>query len=696
MAEQEGQVSTGGNNFKHAQRAKQKSLQSELALAPAAAYFPIGNAFGLTEESNIPGSRSIIQCFNRYVVNCGVLLLDIDNADLLEGFLAVAASRSAVKKFVMGDDASFVLEMQSTLKAPGVDDDGDLEAMFRASDVTFGVYDEIPSSVFHTVSSEFQVSYLVFTKIEVGGLRDPENTTMASQLIINKFNAAQPFQAMIPTIRHTYVPLATLRTQKEEKEEKEQSLRSRRAIRNRFGDPSELSDAEAILEKLRELELKLMESQDEAKFADVSLEPITEIKQWLDGLGTAEKKVIIRAHQTQKYDVEIPEYLQNDQLVIGKLLKRLHAWKEDIESVARRTRSSSGRLNTVQQEITFWKAKMAALEHVEAELNSVGVCASTLVLIQNNKRVVVGAFLEAVQVKQAKDEVQQHNDVLSSFPMKALMTSSSVQDMIKVIADIFQHLDAFKLKKLKHNYPVERIAILARAAARDVSNQLREVLSRKVMTMKYSLFVQRTRNTERLFHNFQNKYTKLRSNLRQRELLENKERSFSGTWHRDQETELNALQKRVESIKKIRKGHAEMEKVIQSAIVHNAEKRILQDALNKITDAFKVFRKLDVLKASAFEWDQCVEEYESKIQEVENEIQSMIRRAMENASDSQEMFRICEKYRGLLVRDRIRNAIWEFQGELINTVQNETRQLQKRYVVSQILSLYSNLLCLCP
>ena len=86
--------------------------------------------------------------------------------------------------------------------------------------------------------------------------------------------------------------------------------------------------------------------------------------------------------------------------------------------------------------------------------------------MKNNYVVQARAFLNQVQIKESKKEVALHNEVLSTFPIKVLVTSSSVQDIIKAINEIFQHLDAFKLKQ---NYPVERIAILARAAARDVS-----------------------------------------------------------------------------------------------------------------------------------------------------------------------------------------------------------------------------------
>ena len=477
---------------------------------------------------------------------------------------------------------------------------------------------------------------------------------------------------MISYVRHTFVPIATLRAQKEE----EQQSTSRGILNQNRQQETKASSTKAILEKLRDLELKLLESQDEAKLPDVALEPIPEVGKWLEGLNDTDKQAIADSHTKGKsVDIEIPAYLK-EQKVLNTMLKRLKLWKDDITSVVRRNRSSQGRLNTVQQEIKFWKAKMTAIEQVEAQLKTDGVCASTLVLMKNNYVVQSLSFLNQVQIKESKKEVALHNEVLNTFPIQVLIRSTSVQDIIKAVAEIFQHLDAFKLK---NNYPVERIAILARAAARDVSNKLRDVLSRDIMIMKYSLFVQRTSSTERLFHNFQNKYTKLRSDLRQRELLDSRQRNFSGPWHRDQETDLNHLQKRVESIKTIRKGHAEIEKVIDSTFASTTDKETLDDEINKISEAYNVFRKLDVLKVKAFEWEQCVQEYESKIQEVENEIQGMIRQAMENANDPREMFRVCEKYNKLFVRPRIRNAVWEFQEELLKNVEAEVKQLQLRY-----------------
>ena len=660
---QEGHVSTGGYNAKRAQIPKQKSSKSE---SPAPGYFSIGNAIALADDEKDDGSQSLIQRFSRYVLNSGVLLFGIDNADLLERFLGEAAAFSAIEKFVKGDDATFVLEMRSSVNAPGVDDDEDPGAMYAAIDVSFGVSGEIPSSVLDAVSSEFQLSYLLFTKIAEGCLKDEEDIPMASQLTINKFNPAQPFQSM-------------------------------------------------ILEKLYEVESKLNESQDEVKLPEVSLEPTSEIRQWLKGLGAAEKKAIILAHTKQRYDVDIPEFLKNNNIVIGKLLKQLRIWKETIGSVARR----SGRLHTLQQEIKFLRAKSASLEQVEAQLKSLAVCATTLVLIQNNKRVQAYAFLHGLKLEQAKRDVKRHNEVLSAFPMKELMTSSSVRNIIIAIGDIFRCLKALyesymkalkdqkkkekerekekekkekkdnteqksdDREKLKPSYPLERIANLARAAARDVSQQLRKVLSRKVMFMEYSVFVARTTDTERLFHNFESMYTKLRADLRQLDNHKKKSRSLNERWHhaRYMNSELKQLQDRVKSIKEIRHGHATLESAINNAITENSmDKSRLQEELDKIIDAYNVFRRLDVLNASTLEWTHCVEEYNCQIEEVENKFQRIIRLAVESANGPSGMFRVCERYSSLFVRERVRKVVWEFQELLIEHVQEEVRQLQNRYI----------------
>jgi dynein heavy chain 1 len=266
-------------------------------------------------------------------------------------------------------------------------------------------------------------------------------------------------------------------------------------------------------------------------------------------------------------------------------------------------------------------------------------------------------------------------EILQSFPMKSLVSATSVTDIIAAIAEIFVHFDAFRNKT---NYLPGRINILARAAARDVADQLSIILSKHIMIMKYNAFVAKTANIERLFDSFSNKYNRLRADLRQRELLRSTNQKFSSAWRHDSDTELNGMQKRVQAIKAIRKAHSELSHVIGSTFA-SADKRTLTVQTDKVREAYSVFKKLDALRCPEREWHLCVELYTNKINEVETEIQGMIRLAMEEATDARDMFRVCEKYNKLFVRDRIRQAVWEFQSVLLTNIQAEVKSLQQRY-----------------
>jgi len=103
------------------------------------------------------------------------------------------------------------------------------------------------------------------------------------------------------------------------------------------------------------------------------------------------------------------------------------------------------------------------------------------------------------------------------------LTANNIQDIIRAISEIFAHLDAYMNR---NNYPFERVGDLARAVARDVADQIREVLTRDVMTMKYSEFETRTQSTDRLFREFGNRYTNIRSEMRRKTLLKEKDKKL--------------------------------------------------------------------------------------------------------------------------------------------------------------------------
>ena len=96
--------------------------------------------------------------------------------------------------------------------------------------------------------------------------------------------------------------------------------------------------------------------------------------------------------------------------------------------------------------------------------------------------------------------------------------------------------------------------------------------------------------------------------MRRRSLLKDKATLFSPTFNRNQDIELNSLQKRVEDIKKIQKGHSKIYLAFGSTF--SSEKLLLEEKNHKIEENFIVFTKFDVLKALDYDLDQAVKHYE--------------------------------------------------------------------------------------
>merc|ERR1712228_668356 len=67
-------------------------------------------------------------------------------------------------------------------------------------------------------NSEISKEYLLYIKVSEGGPLH-QDKAMQSQLLISRFSPSQPLQSMIPYIRQTFVPIATLSAQKEEKQQ---------------------------------------------------------------------------------------------------------------------------------------------------------------------------------------------------------------------------------------------------------------------------------------------------------------------------------------------------------------------------------------------------------------------------------------------------------------------------------------------
>ncbi|ETO34737.1 cytoplasmic dynein, partial [Reticulomyxa filosa] len=594
-----------------------------------------------------------------YLVETGKILLN-GNEEEIRLCVESDVSKRLIESFVSSEETTIVLQKRTiseeSKSAEGGSSSSNLNAGANGNanananknvKYAYDVLGEIPEESFDAKKG-LNADMVVYVKLHGEPLSEG---SISSQVIVNQLNSQSPLGYMLPYIRHSFVPTAVRLAQLEEQKQRGGIGGAAGGANANVGSGSSRNTSGRsgqVLDKLRELEMKLIESQDESLLSGVTLDPVKGVQEFIDLCSEEQKSNIVSAlekswetlkalsngnnnniDEIEQKKANVLKSLCEDR-VLNEIQNCLKQWKEQIQTVLRRSGTSG--LSTVRKQIRFWEGKKAAIVELEKQLQSPGVQASLHVLKLNKSIFWITTF-QTLGVEDAQKEVDLHYGVLSAFPLQNVISSTSVQDLTKATTEIFKYLDT---QKIRTHYTVEKIAQLGRDSGRDIAEKLLEILSKDVMFIKYSDFETKTQGTDRLFREFQHKYSKVQTEMRQQRL---RQRQHAAWNLREEDSELIGLEKRVEAIKKIRESHNELEKVIDPSF-SSSDKQLLEEAKNKVIEAYEIFRTQDVLRCLDSQWKQCVDTYNKQLR-------SMIRSKMEQASDPREMFRVCEKFNKL-------------------------------------------------
>lgn len=159
------------------------------------------------------------------------------------------------------------------------------------------------------------------------------------------------------------------------------------------------------------------------------------------------------------------------------------------------------------------------------------------------------------------------------------------------------------------------------------------------------------------------------------------------------------LQSRLEHLRQFRRQHEQFRSVIerllskqqqqqQQQIVESSETAVQivdpsdSNAVQEIHQAFDSFKHIDILECSPEGtqiWNDSIKIYEERIEKVERRITTRLREQLAKARNANEMFQIFARFHDLLVRQHIRNAIREYQTQLIQRVKIDIDQLHDKF-----------------
>ncbi len=480
-----------------------------------------------------------------------------------------------------------------------------------------------------------------------------ESQPMSSQLTSCQINHNSPFESILNYVRHAFLPY------------------SRSLVEAGDSKEGDLAISKIVSGKLGELEVELLRSQQSVDIPLITLvieKRIAEFVKKQKELGKTPLASDLGA-------------LVTDKGFLGALNDCLKEWRKAIMQVTKLTRDVSS--GSTLQEVNFWASMERAVHHIYDQRESQEVKFTMSILKESNNFLASSLqhFNKEVGLSEEgkeKDKVHNYSNFLRELPIKSLLAATEINEVKEAIDSISKHVQ--KIRSIA--YPIKRCIGLFHTISRDISAQLKSILSaRKLMALSHSEFERIVADSSRVFDEYNGFKTVLGQDLSSL-AKKRPEEGVSSVKIDLVNQDMKMLFDRLDVLRKIRKDHEAFRQVVVTTLEHDPA--LKNSAIESIGAAMRTISAgLDVLvttKEGQENFDLAVKEYHSKIEQVEVELESKIRGVLEAAkNDANEMFRVCAKFNALFVKPRIQNAIREYQDQLIHTVKNDIELLQTKF-----------------
>lgn len=434
--------------------------------------------------------------------------------------------------------------------------------------------------------------------------------------------------------------------------------------------------------KFADLELGLIHLQQNVEIPALNL-PLHEVVQ--AALTDAEARGI-------KPSVElIPSAVLESSAFTNSIQNVVNGWIRSIQTITKMTRDPDS--ESASPEINFWLSLEAALEGIDAQLQSEGVKLTMDILRHAKRYQPTLSFVADTGLKEATELVQKYNQLMRDFPLDELLSATSLQKVQESLNLIFTHLN----KKLKIcPYPIKRALSLVEAISGDLDKKIHELITgRTVLHLDYREFRSLMKTTQAIWRTWDENLKEFTNVARESTRRRNEKFIPIKINARHDKT-----RERVKYIDTFRINHEQLQKTIINVLGPNSSSSaengagvdadgavIVEeigdvDAVEEVAHAYAALKNVDVLDVSphgSLTWEQAEIAYSERTSRVENSIIARLRDRLATARNANEMFRVFSKFNALLVRPKIRGAIGEYQTQLIDNVKRDISALHERF-----------------
>lgn len=357
--------------------------------------------------------------------------------------------------------------------------------------------------------------------------------------------------------------------------------------------------------------------------------------------------------------------LISDSIFLNSLQSTVNGWTKAVLDITKLSYNLQN--GTTKDEISFWISMESALFNIQDQLNSKEVLLVMEILRAAKRFHATVGFLSDTSIKDSLNISQKYNQLLKDLPIDEILFATNLDKLAEGIILTFNHL-----KKLRVSlYPIERAIMLVEAISADVDQTLKSIFSKidlmGLSRSEFNEFIEEINSCFDLFDQNTKEFTGVA-----RELLRKRSEKFILV---KVNSKLVALQERVEFVASFRHKHGEW---LDTVIKLQNNELLISD----LDHAYSAVRNSDIFDMTVegrLKWESCENLYNERTLKVQNSIIQMLRKQLALAKNSNEMFEIFDNFKFLLAQDSIRNAVQEYQSQLLSVLKKDIKNLQSQF-----------------
>ena len=435
------------------------------------------------------------------------------------------------------------------------------------------------------------------------------------------------------------------------------------SVTQRAADRSELTESklEKMTKRLNELSLSVSNFRQSVNVQRVELEmPAPET------LSAKDVEAVIARGALALQDARL-------QGVGDRVFECVRGWQAQIQKLSEDPRIKEMPAEyTSTQEAGFWSEFTAEMRHIEAQLEAPERkrVLEALVVV---RKVASRSLLEKIRLfMQVAPVAQRIKEFVDALPVGAICACTTFPELFDAVGAIPEVVK-------KREYPdvyTPRLGRLIYTMGNDVVRKAVELARGEcIMVVSFDAFLQVRDDFAEAVHRFDAVMSRLKETSADLNL------SISDSYE-----ESTAIKARFAEIYDIRSACEDFKRALQavfggssSSSSSGASVGLAERLVHEVEDAYGVFTEgYNVLRVPERFWKARVLQYDRRVGAVEQSVVLELQRALGVAKGPEEMFAVFNRFSKLITHQRIRNAVQEYQGQLIEIVKRRIRDLQQK------------------